>query len=324
VTLLRAFIIFRDRVTYGRLCLAAMQAAGLETTIVDHGTTWPEAVDWLRDVQKAGVRVVDDGGGNPRDLWTRGWFRAANAREKYVVTDPDVVPSEGCPLDWPWHLAEVLSRHPRYHKAGLGLRIDRIPAHYSQRENVIGWEAHFWDNEVEPGVFHADVDTTLAVHVPMMDVGCHSFSAVRTGFPYVADHLAWHEDYANLSAELAYYHAHAEPGISCWTPKKEAPWDEAGTVLPGRGLQGARGDQAAGRPRSLSGSSTGAPPAPDKVTSEEGQADGRQGDQVRDRNGLVYPRDDGGDDEEHERGDGEHCHQLLCGSEVLSPSGQPH
>lgn len=230
----KAFIIFRDRVTYGRLCLAAFQAAGLETTIVDHGSTWPEAVDWLRELKKSGVPVIDEGGGNPRDLWQREWFRSACAREKYVVNDPDVIPSEECPPDWPQHLSEILDRHPNYHKIGLGLRIDRIPEHYTQRSNVIGWEAHFWDHEVEHGVYHADVDTTLAVHIPMMDMGCHSFSAMRTGFPYVADHVAWYEDYRNLSEELAYYHSHAEEGISCWTPRKEAPWDAGGAILPGR------------------------------------------------------------------------------------------
>lgn len=215
---MKAYIIFRDRVTYGNLCLEAMQRAGLETTVVDHGSTWPEAVEWLRDLQESGVQVVHDGGGNPRDLWMRDWFRAVNARERYVVTDPDTIPSEGCPLDWPQRLSEILDRHPNYHKAGLGLRIDRIPEHFARRPDVLAWEAHFWEQRVGDGVFHADIDTTLAVHAPMTDVGCHSFSAVRTDFPYVADHLAWYEDYASLSDELRYYYGHAEPGISCWTP----------------------------------------------------------------------------------------------------------
>jgi hypothetical protein len=218
---MRAFIIFRDRVTYGRLCFKAMQDAGLEVFIVDHGTTWPEAVEWLVELKKSGIQVIDDYG-HPRDLWERPWFRAICASEQYVVTDPDVVPSEGCPLDWPQRLSELLRKYPTYHKVGLGLRIDNLPLHYQKRGDAIGWESHFWDTPVEDNVFHADVDTTLAVHLPTMEMGAHSFRALRTGFPYVADHLAWHEDLDNLSPEMQYYHEHAERGMCSWT-------------LPGRG-----------------------------------------------------------------------------------------
>jgi hypothetical protein len=217
---MKAFIIFRDRVTYGRQCLAAMEAAGLEAVIVDHGSTWPEAVSWLAELKKTtGVIVVDCGGGHPRDLWQRTWFRQMCAQDQYIVTDPDVVPSQDCPLDWPQHLAGVLKRHPFFHKAGLGLRIDRIPDHYSRKHQVTGWEGQFWNNPVadEHEVYEANIDTTLALHVPLMEQGAHSFTALRTGAPYLADHLAWHEDLENLTDEQRWYHEHAEPEIVNWT-----------------------------------------------------------------------------------------------------------
>lgn len=214
---MKAFIIFRDRVTYGRKCFDALQAAGLEVIIVDHGSTWPEAVEWLKELRKQGIQVADDGGGNPRDLWTRAWFRQACATERYVVTDPDVVPSEDCPADWLSHLSGMLDRHGFFHKAGLGLRLDRIPDHYDLKPQVLSWEDQFWQNAVEDGVYNANVDTTLALHVPLMEQGAHSFTALRSGPPYVADHLAWYENRYDLTEEQRYYHEHAEEGICCWT-----------------------------------------------------------------------------------------------------------
>lgn len=214
---MKAFVIFRDRVTYGRQCVASLLSAGLEPVIVDHGTTYPEAETWLKQLAANGTEVVDAGPGNhPRSLWDHLWFRQMCGNDRYVVTDPDVVPSEDCPPDWPERLALVLDNCAGYHKAGLGLRLDRIPDCYPRRENVITWETQFWLHPLSEGVYHADIDTTLALYIPIPEMGCHSFRAVRTGPPYVADHLAWYEDTAHLTDELAYYHAHAEPGVSFW------------------------------------------------------------------------------------------------------------
>jgi hypothetical protein len=228
----KAFIIFRDRVSYGRSCAEALDAAGQDVVIVDHGTTWPEAVDWLRERKKGGTLVIDvPSGGHPRELWSRPWFKSLCGRDRYIVTDPDVVPSEDCPLDWPQYLSDVLDRFPSYHKAGLGLRLDRIPDCYPWRDQVREWEGQFWkhpltDDSPTGRVYHADVDTTMAVHIPLGQMGCHSYTAVRTGPPYVADHLAWHEDTASLTGEQQYYHDHAEPGISFWSVRGRSQWGE--------------------------------------------------------------------------------------------------
>jgi hypothetical protein len=218
-----AFIIFRDRVSYARRCLSSLMAAGLEPVIVDHGTTFPPAVDWLKHLRKTGIDVRDVGGGHhPRSLWEHAWFRYMCANDRYIVTDPDVIPSEDCPLDWPAHLGDILDRYPGYHKAGLALRIDRIPMHYQRRDKVIVWESQFWLHQLAPDVLHADVDTTLALHVPVSQMAGHSFRALRTAPPYQADHVAWYEDFDHLTDEQAYYHENVEPDIACWT-------------LPGRG-----------------------------------------------------------------------------------------
>jgi hypothetical protein len=215
----KAFVIFRDRVTYARRCVAALAAAGLDVHIVDHESTWPAAVSWLAECEAAGMPVLRRGGNaHPRDMWSWPPFRAAAGEtEQYVVTDPDVVPADGCPPDWPDRLAAALEAH-KVVKAALGLRTDTLPDWYPLRDVVRRWEAQFWQEEIAPGVYRAPADTTLALYAPLGQ--CPGFRlldpAVRLGPPYLAEHLPWHEDPAALSDELQYYLEHAAPGSTYW------------------------------------------------------------------------------------------------------------
>jgi hypothetical protein len=221
----RAFIIARDRATYAQLCLTAMADAGLEPVIVDHGSTWPEALTWLDTLEASGVTVLRRGGGHPREMWNYLPFRILCGADRYVVTDPDVVPSDDCPLNWPDRLSDLLDRYPGYRKAGLGLRTDRIPETYQWRDKVISWEAQFWQTQTEMDVYAAGVDTTLAMYHPLTTHPVFGLDgALRTGHPYVADHLAWYENLDELTPEIQYYCDHAEPGISHWTRKDRSNW----------------------------------------------------------------------------------------------------
>lgn len=221
---LRAFIIVRDRVTYARQCAASLAAAGLDVCLADHGSTWPAAVAWLDEMEAAGTLVLRRGGGHhPRDLWNWEPFRQACGTGRYIVTDPDAVPSADCPAGWPDVLGGALDR-TSVPKAGLGLRLDRIPEHYQRREQVLSWEAQFWDKPLDGGLFDAIIDTTLAMYRPLPESPSFSVEAVRTGPPYLADHLAWYEDLEDLSPELRHYHEHADPGISYWTLPGKSVW----------------------------------------------------------------------------------------------------
>jgi hypothetical protein len=220
---MKAFIIFRDRVSYGRRCADAMRRAGLDPVIVDHGSTWPAALAWLTGLEQWGIEVLYRGGGHPRHLWEWTPFLESRGSDRYVVTDPDVIPSPKCPLDWPQRLSGLLDEYPGSAKAGLGLRIDNLPEHYSRRQQVIEWEKHFWDDELEPGVFRAPLDTTLALY---RERSRFELDGLRTGNPYVADHLAWHEDFSALPAETAYYYQNAERGISHWAVRGVSAWGD--------------------------------------------------------------------------------------------------
>jgi hypothetical protein len=217
----KAFIIVRDRVTYARQCLESLTAAGLDVCLADYGSTFPEAVQWLAD---CGVPVLRHGDGNPHSLWEWEPFRAeCGTGQRYIVTDPDVIPSDDCPGDWVAYLNEVLDRFDRP-KAGLGLRLDRIPEHYQRREQVLSWEARFWDTPLDAGVFESLTDTTLALYRPLGEHPEFSVNAVRTGPPYLADHLAWYEDFDDLSPELRHYYHHTDPGVTYWAPAGRSAW----------------------------------------------------------------------------------------------------
>jgi len=219
----RAFVIFRDRISYAIPCCAALWTAGLDVTIVDHGSTYPGAVDWLHDCERDGIPVWYHGGGNPRDLWGRPQFREAAADGPYVVTDPDVIPDEGCPLDWPQHLENLVYAHNQP-KVGLGLRVDDLPDHYPRKRQVLEWEQQYWQRQVADGVFEAGTDTTIAVNRALRGSDGHSLGGYRSGSPYLARHLAWYEDPSNLPEDVAYYYAHIQTGISFWTVGAPSCW----------------------------------------------------------------------------------------------------
>lgn len=210
---MKAWVIHRDRPSYARRCVAALAAAGLDVYVVDHDSTWPAALAWLAELEAAGTPVMRRGvNAYPWELWEWGPFRDIMDRDggRYVVSDADVAPSGDCPADWLEHLGDVLDRHPECVKAGLSLRVSDVPA--ENLEQVLAAEHHFWRDEVEPGVYAANTDTTCALYqswatYPLFALG----PSLRLAPPYSADHLSWHET-GELSPELAYYYAHADPG----------------------------------------------------------------------------------------------------------------
>ncbi len=224
---MKAFAITRDRVTYARQCVDALLAAGLEVVIVDHGSTWPPMVEWLREIDSRNVHgylnpwVVWDVNRHPRDLWRPGGpiVQLVDADERFIVTDCDVVPDEGCPADWVERMRATLDRYPAIRKVGFGLRTDDLPEHYQHADMVRRWEAQYQavadGGRLNPmmsdaGAVIADIDTTLAMYrrYEPFTLG----PAVRLRPPYVARHLPWYEDALHLDEEQRYYRDHAEHG----------------------------------------------------------------------------------------------------------------
>jgi hypothetical protein len=119
-------------------------------------------------------------------------------------------------------LESLLERYPDVDKVGLGLILDDLPAYAQHRERVVAWERKHWEDEIEPGVYRAPVDTTFALYraAPMH----HILRSIRTGPPYVARHLPWYLDPECLPAEEVYYRERADPSISSWNGDGVSPW----------------------------------------------------------------------------------------------------
>ena len=215
------FVTVRDRLSPLLELLDWLESAGQhDVHLIDNASTYPPLRDFLSTTSHRVVAL-------DRNLGHRAAFLSGvvqrEARDRaFVVTDPDVVPDPGCPLDVLEHLSELLARFPDADKIGLGLRLDDLPACYALREDVIDWEGRFWEDEIAHGVYRAGVDTTFALHRPRQR-GHEIMRARRTGLPYVARHLPWYVDSANLSDEDRYYRAHADRTTTNWD-QDVLPW----------------------------------------------------------------------------------------------------
>lgn len=206
------FINAKDRVTYLRRMIDRLKAQGYHNLyVVDTGSSWPSMIAYELSCP-ARVFSCQPGASPQLALWSCGVLESSgHGRSAFVYTDCDILTD--CPDDWLAVLYSALDQHPEFPKAGLGLRIDDIPDHYSRKREVIAWEGQFWNKPMGGGLFEADIDTTLALHRPGTQ---WSMKAIRTGGDYQARHLPWYENSSQPSEEQTYYKSHMMGGVGHW------------------------------------------------------------------------------------------------------------
>lgn len=213
MTQIPVFIIVRDLLTPLQQLVAWLERAGSERIVlVDNESTYPPMVEYLSATPHTVIRCGWNMG--QRAPWLSGAVFELAPDEPYVVTDPDIVPDDECPLDAIEHFLELLDAHPGIQRVGFGLRIDDLPDHYGPKHDVVAWETPFWQQEIEPGLFSAAIDTTFAVTRVSRPA---SVPSIRTGPPYVARHLPWYDDTAHPSDEILYYREHGDRALTHWT-----------------------------------------------------------------------------------------------------------
>ena len=216
------FIPVRDRFSALNQVVSWLEKAGHEEIwLIDNASTYPPMIDYLESSPHNVIRLGWNLGHRAPWLW--GAVQRVASDRPYIVTDPDVLPTENCPLDAALYLLENLMRFDDIAKVGLGLKIDDLPAHYPLRDAVIDWERKFWQVERMPGVYEADVDTTFAVYRPYSGLQAHH-PCLRTGEPYTARHLPWYQDPSDLDEEDRYYREHASLAVSNWDRDQVAAW----------------------------------------------------------------------------------------------------
>ncbi len=203
----------RDRVEALGLLVSWLERAGYRRLVfVDNASTFGPLLSYYQDTPHQVLRLNRNVG--HLAVWDAHVLEEIGHRGPYVVTDCDVVPADDAPPDAVDHFADLLFRYSDVDKVGFGLRIDDLPEAYQFRSEVFDWESKFWESEVEPGVFRADIDTTFALYRSTVSGG--SYRALRTGPPYVARHLPWYVDSSHLSEEDEYYREHALPTVGNW------------------------------------------------------------------------------------------------------------
>jgi hypothetical protein len=211
----------RDRLASLAELVAWLERAGQgPVLLVDNDSTYPPLLEWYGQTPHEVVRLGYNGG--PYAPWTSGLVAERLVGRWYAASDPDIVPAKDCPLDALGYLRDVLDRHPAYPKAGFGLKVDDLPAHYRFAAEVRDWERHFWDHPLEPGVYAAPIDTTFALYRP--DVGFQIDTAIRTGEPYLARHTPWYADSDHPTEEERWYAARARPDLNSWNRDALPVW----------------------------------------------------------------------------------------------------
>lgn len=209
------FIICRDRVSSLQKLLDWCFKFGLTRIyLIDNDSTYAPLLDFYEDCRGSGINVMrlDSNLGNTSP-WTCGAIDNLHG-EYFIVTDPDIIPIETCPIDAVEKMRVALDRYPNVLKAGFSLKIDDIPDHYALKNEVMKWESQFW-GAPENGYFHAPLDTTFALYRP--NTPYTITPAIRLAPPYTARHLGWYMDSANPSEEDIFYSKHASPSISHWS-----------------------------------------------------------------------------------------------------------
>jgi len=200
-----------------------------EIVIVDFGSTYEFTIEFLRDLERRGIKVYRNNrirhleDLNYIDHNIQDYFKNHPA-SNYVVTDPDVELDnvEGDILDIYGYLLEAL---PRIVAVGPMLKIDDIPDHYHNKRKVqVGHYRGFWSKKINSIKYkrktikfiYCSIDTTFAMnraktHWKRLQ------KSIRTMSPYSARHLDWYLDPKNLTPDQEYYIKYASRAVAHWS-----------------------------------------------------------------------------------------------------------
>ena len=167
--------------------------------ILDNNSTYPPLLYYYQNLPNR-VRVTGLGGNfGPWAFWERGFH--LQQPTPYIVSDPDLSPTDECPKDLVNRLQTLLHESGR-NKVGPGLL---FPGLY---DNLKGWGApaqkRFWQDKYSEDVFIASIDTTFAIY-PALSPFTQTETSLRTGRPYVLRHTSSYiHDYISREEEDYY------------------------------------------------------------------------------------------------------------------------
>ena len=211
------FIISYNRLTYLKGLVAQLKRMGYSNiNIIDNHSTYKPLLEYYESTDCKVFHMTKNHG--HMVFWECDEFRPYR-NELYVVTDPDILPVDDCPVDFMEKLYHCLKKYPGIRKAGMSLKIDDIPKDAPLHDDVIRWESRFYRAKVPfTNCYVADVDTTLALYMPdCLNLSKNFLFAVRLGEPYQLRHLPWYKTKIEITQEDREYAGSRITGF----------WDEA-------------------------------------------------------------------------------------------------
>ena len=183
--------------------------------IIDNNSTYKPLLDYFETIESSvTLHRLNENMGH-LIFWKNKELFDKYSKGYYVVTDADIVPDENCPDDFLLYFKKILDFNHQVTKVGFSLRIDDIPNTNINKEKIVKWESQFWNHQDKKGNFIAKIDTTFALYRPNYDLSSESFmKAIRTNFPYQAQHGGWYIDNKNLTDEFKYYFYHCNQSSS--------------------------------------------------------------------------------------------------------------
>lgn len=193
-----------NRLGYLLRLIASLECRGYTNIyIIDNCSSYPPLLDYYDSCPYHVFRLERNIG--YLALWKSGIYDLFK-RSYYVYTDSDMEIDPLCPDNFMERFIEVMNDYPLCQKVGFGIRTDDLPECYSNRTKVIEWESQFWKNQVELGLYRAQIDTTFALYRPFCKGVASAYHLTfRTGYPYLIRHLPWYVDSNNLDEEERYY-----------------------------------------------------------------------------------------------------------------------
>ena len=168
-----------------------------EIWIIDNGSTYPPLLEWY-DKAPSEVTVLKQHNAGHLALFSTGVINMVK-EDWCFYTDSDIELNPNMPANYQEIMLDTALRL-NTRKLGLALSIQDLPDHYWLKNQVLRNEARWWTEEVEPGIYKADTDTTFCL-IQKVD----QFDSYRIAGDFTCKHVPWYLDINNLPEEEVYY-----------------------------------------------------------------------------------------------------------------------
>lgn len=170
--------------------------------ILDNASTYEPLLSWYEN-RPYKIRKIANLQGLA--LWNSDYINSFPQGSWIAYSDSDLELSSQIPNNF---LSQMIGWADKYkmNKVGLALKRDDIPEDNEYARGAKAWEAKYWERELEPNVYMAEVDTTFA----LIKVGLpFQYPSLRIAGDFTARHLPWYANWDNLDEEELYYLSHA-------------------------------------------------------------------------------------------------------------------